>query len=233
MDLIISFFDSWLWEGRNEWMWSTTLPSRWHAAQTLYKMEQRKRAAHAKWKHRMHGHWVTVLGVPPGKHETMKMWNLSPFLLPPYNHRTLISFRGAIKYLKATLNQMLDVGSTETTTFTHNTRKPHLFVCHHNPEFSSLSQQTNSLCMTLHIQSVLCFPLFIPSQLQWLSQQEFLPYTLKGADSFHKSQHTLRALLRKEAMHGSTWTRSHFCFCAVIIYVLATEKFELYFGSRN
>ena len=55
---------------------------------------ERRRAVHAGWKHRLHGHWVTALSVPPGKHRTVGtgIWAFSS-LPVPYNHRTLMSFR--------------------------------------------------------------------------------------------------------------------------------------------
>lgn len=47
----------------------------------------------------------------PRKAPDSQDWNLSPFLLPvPNNRRTLISFRKAIKYLKASLCLLMDVG---------------------------------------------------------------------------------------------------------------------------
>lgn len=55
---------------------------------------ERRRAVHAGWKYRLHGHWVTALSVPPGKHRAVGtgIWALSS-LPVPYNRGTLMSFR--------------------------------------------------------------------------------------------------------------------------------------------
>lgn len=160
MDLIISFFDSWLWEGRNEWMWSTTLPSLTLACCPNFVQNGAAQAS-SSCQVETSDAWALSHGAQRAPRKAWDYQEVESEPLPassPYNHRTLISFRRAIKYLKATLNLMLDVVSTETTTFTHNTHKPHLYVYlyHHNIQFSSFPQPANSLCMTLHIQAVQC-----------------------------------------------------------------------------
>lgn len=75
----------------------------------------------------------------------------------------------------------------------HNTPNQHQY--YHYDDFDSFLLATNSLCMVLHMKSAhtACaayFPRTMPSQLQWLSQQEFLPYILKGADWFYPTYPT-------------------------------------------
>ncbi len=79
----------------------------------------------------------------------------------PCNRRTLISFRKAIKYLKASSYLLLDVGQTKATDDhkswaykylrqTQN-RQNHPYQYHQHHQFSSFLLPTNSLCMALHM----------------------------------------------------------------------------------
>lgn len=171
------------WEGGNECFWSPWVPSLWHSRWHA------KREVHVEWKHGTYGHWVTALSAPSGKHQTVGAGIWEPFLLlsPVTTPLGWASERPSnIQMIHRiccwTLVTQIETDDEKNTVELTYSR--------------SIVWAQTSLSVALHEQLVLCTPPplhphpFIPTQLQWLSRQEFLPYILKGADSFHRTSRT-------------------------------------------
>lgn len=116
-----------------------------------------------------------------------------------------------------------DVGPPWRTTPSDKHRIDHIHISIITAiNFPSSLLPANSLCVALHIRP--SPPFFIPSQLQWLSQQESLPYILKGAVTFHPTYTEIINKSSSQAAQGN------------IIFVqfdlpttnLDNKKYELY-----